>query len=41
MRDQIVSYARSLFERGYVVGSAGNISGTITYGTKLATPTRI
>lgn len=39
MRDQIVSYARSLFERGYVVGSAGNISVKLTDGTYLATPT--
>lgn len=39
MREQIVQYARSLFDRGYVVGSAGNISVKLEDGTYLATPT--
>ncbi len=39
MRKQIVSYARSLFDRGFVVGSAGNISVKADDGTFLATPT--
>ncbi|MCK9548516.1 MAG: aldolase [Sphaerochaeta sp.] len=39
MRKQIVTYARSLFERGFVVGSAGNISVKMEDGSFLATPT--
>ena len=39
MRTKITSYARSLFERGFVVGSAGNISVKLDDGTFLATPT--
>ncbi len=39
MRDAIVAYARSLFDRGFVVGSAGNISVRLEDGTFLATPT--
>lgn len=39
MRSAIVTYARSLFERGFVVGSAGNISVKLEDGTFLATPT--
>ncbi len=38
-RTQLVRYARSLYERGYVVGSAGNISVMLDDGTFLATPT--
>jgi ribulose-5-phosphate 4-epimerase/fuculose-1-phosphate aldolase len=39
MRAQMTAYARSLFERGFVVGSAGNISVKLDDGTFLATPT--
>lgn len=39
MRRQIVAYARSLFNRGFVVGSAGNISVRMEDGTFLSTPT--
>jgi len=39
MRRQIVTYARSLFDRGFVVGSAGNISVKMEDGTFLSTPT--
>lgn len=39
MRNEIVTYARSLFERGFVVGSAGNISVKLEDGSFLATPT--
>jgi ribulose-5-phosphate 4-epimerase/fuculose-1-phosphate aldolase len=37
-REEIAKYARSLFERGFVVGSAGNISARIDGGF-LVTPT--
>jgi ribulose-5-phosphate 4-epimerase/fuculose-1-phosphate aldolase len=39
MRKAIVTYARSLFDRGFVVGSAGNISVKVEDGTFLSTPT--
>lgn len=39
MKALIVSYARSLFERGYAAGSAGNMSVKLEDGTFLATPT--
>lgn len=39
MRDKIVYFAKSLYNRGYVVGTAGNISVKLDDGTILATPT--
>jgi ribulose-5-phosphate 4-epimerase/fuculose-1-phosphate aldolase len=39
MKQKIVYFARSLFERGFVVGSAGNISIRLDDGTFLSTPT--
>lgn len=38
-RQDLVRYARSLFERGYSSGGAGNISLKLPDGTVLATPT--
>jgi len=38
MRMSIVRFAKSLFDRGYAVGSAGNISVMLEDGTFLATP---
>lgn len=37
-RKSLVLFAKSLFERGYAVGSAGNISVMLEDGTFLATP---
>ncbi len=37
-RKDMVKFAKSLFDRGYVVGSAGNISMMLEDGTFLATP---
>jgi ribulose-5-phosphate 4-epimerase/fuculose-1-phosphate aldolase len=34
----LVQFAKSLFDRGYAVGSAGNISMMLEDGTFLATP---
>lgn len=38
MRMSLVQFAKSLFDRGYAVGSAGNISVMLEDGTFLATP---
>jgi ribulose-5-phosphate 4-epimerase/fuculose-1-phosphate aldolase len=39
LRDEICRVGRSLFERGYVHASAGNISARLSDGTTLITPT--
>lgn len=39
LRDEMVRLARSLFERGFSVGSAGNISARTAEGGLLITPT--
>lgn len=39
MKQQLVEAARSLYQRGFVVGSAGNLSVLLDDGTFLATPT--
>ena len=39
LREQMVSLASSLFQRGYVSGGAGNISAKLPDGNFLATPT--
>ncbi|MGE4526043.1 MAG: class II aldolase/adducin family protein [Sphaerochaeta sp.] len=39
MKQQLVEAARSLHQRGFVVGSAGNLSVLLDDGTFLATPT--
>ncbi len=39
MRKALVAHTRSLFDRGFAVGSAGNISVKLADGTFLATPT--
>ena len=39
LRQQMVSIARSFFNRGYATGSAGNLSVQLADGTILATPT--
>lgn len=39
LREQMVSLGRSLFERGYATGGAGNLSVKLADGTILATPT--
>ncbi len=39
VRENFVALARSLFERGYATGGAGNISVKLDDGTILATPT--
>ena len=38
-RHEMVRHAKSLYERGYVVGSAGNLSLKLADGTFLVTPT--
>ncbi len=38
-RDQLVEYGASLYQRGYCVGSAGNLSVRLDDGLVLATPT--
>ncbi|GAA5647788.1 aldolase [Vibrio proteolyticus] len=39
LREQMVSLARSMFERGYATGGAGNLSVKLPGGTFLTTPT--
>lgn len=39
LREQMVSLARSMFERGYATGGAGNLSVKLPNGHFLATPT--
>ncbi len=39
LREQMVSLSRSLYERGYAAGGAGNISVRVDENTILATPT--
>ncbi|CBG88001.1 3-oxo-tetronate 4-phosphate decarboxylase [Citrobacter rodentium] len=39
LREDLVRYARSMFERGYSSGGAGNISLKLSDGNILATPT--
>lgn len=39
LREQMVSLARSMFERGYATGGAGNLSLKLPNGHFLATPT--
>lgn len=39
LREDMVRYARSMFERGYSSGGAGNISLKLPDGNILATPT--
>ena len=39
MKQQLVTVAQSLYQRGFVVGSAGNISIKLEDGSYLATPT--
>ncbi|MDY0244611.1 MAG: class II aldolase/adducin family protein [Sphaerochaeta sp.] len=39
MKRELVAFASSLYQRGFVVGSAGNISVKLPDGTYLATPT--
>ena len=39
MKQQLVEVALSLYQRGLVVGSAGNMSVLLDDGTFLATPT--
>ena len=39
IKQQLVTFARSLYQRGFVVGSAGNISIKLEDGSYLATPT--
>ncbi|GMQ46141.1 3-oxo-tetronate 4-phosphate decarboxylase [Vibrio sp. 10N] len=39
LRDQMVSLARSMFERGYATGGAGNLSLKLPNGHFLTTPT--
>ncbi len=39
LREQMVSLARSMFERGYATGGAGNLSLKLANGHFLATPT--
>ena len=39
LREQMVSLGRSLFDRGYVTGGAGNMSVKLPDGNILATPT--
>ena len=39
LRDQMVTMARSMFERGYATGGAGNLSVKLPNGHFLATPT--
>ena len=39
MKRELVTFATSLYQRGFVVGSAGNISVKLSDGTYLATPT--
>lgn len=39
LRDQMVELARSMFERGYATGGAGNLSLKLPNGHFLATPT--
>jgi ribulose-5-phosphate 4-epimerase/fuculose-1-phosphate aldolase len=39
LRDEICEIGLSLFERGYTVGSTGNISARLSNGSILATPT--
>lgn len=39
LRDQMVTMARSMFERGYATGGAGNLSLKLSNGHFLATPT--
>ena len=39
LREQMVSLARSMFERGYTTGGAGNLSVKLPDGTFLTTPT--
>ncbi|EJV5950334.1 TPA: aldolase [Vibrio alginolyticus] len=39
LREQIVTMARSMFERGYATGGAGNLSLKLPNGHFLATPT--
>ena len=39
LREQMVSLASSLFQRGYVSGGAGNMSAKLPDGNFLATPT--
>lgn len=41
IRDEIVAYSRSLFERGYGCGSSGNISVRLDDGGFLLTPTNV
>ncbi len=38
LREDMVRYARSMFERGYSSGGAGNISLKLPDGNILATP---
>ena len=39
LRDQLVALGASLFQRGYVVGGAGNMSARLPDGNLLVTPT--
>lgn len=39
MKQELVRFAHSLYERGFVVGSAGNLSVLLEDGSFLATPT--
>lgn len=39
MRDQIATFARSIYDRGLTSGSTGNISARLSDGTVLMTPT--
>jgi len=39
LREQMVTFARSMFERGYATGGAGNLSLKLPNGHFLATPT--
>ena len=41
LRDAMVSYGRSLFERGYGCGTSGNLSARLADGTLLLTPTNV
>lgn len=41
LRDAMVAYGRSLFERGYGCGTSGNLSARLADGTLLLTPTNI
>ena len=39
LKEQMVNLARSMFDRGYVNGGAGNMSLKLPDGNVLATPT--